>query len=133
MRTEASRARPHPHRSNESCERRLFLFWQSCVGERQRCGDNPTDVVKLMANEVRFLANPAIARIRLIRQNFRQVFRHRNSLRTNRPELDAISFSLYPGDVDQPWNSTSYAAPVVTTDVANRRSLRRVGPTREWH
>ena len=42
------------------------------------------------------------------------------SLRMNRPELDAFSFSIHSGDDDRPRNSTSYAA-VVTTDAANRQ------------
>lgn len=47
----------------------------------------------------------------------------------NRPELNAISFSLYCGNVDQPWNSTTYSAPAITTNVANRSSLHYSGPT----
>ena len=35
----------------------------------ERCGDNPASVVKVIARKVRFLAMPAIARIRLIWQD----------------------------------------------------------------
>jgi hypothetical protein len=48
--------------------------------------DDPAGAVKLMASKVRFLANLVIARIRLIWQKWRQIYRRRNSLRTNRPE-----------------------------------------------
>ena len=73
----------------------------------ERCGDNLAGVIKLMASQASFLANPESARIRLIRQNRRQIFQCRISLRTNRPELDEISFSLYSGDVDRPRSSTA--------------------------
>ena len=50
-----------------------------CVGHIDRSGegfgDNAAGVVKSMASNVRFLAMPAIARIRLIWQNWRQIFR----------------------------------------------------------
>ena len=39
-----------------------------------------------MANKMRFPAMPAITRIRLIWQNWRQIFQCRFSLRMNRPE-----------------------------------------------
>ena len=54
-----------------------------------------------MASRVRFPAMPAIAENRLIRQGSRQIFQCSYSLRMNRPELDAISFSLYRGHIDR--------------------------------
>ncbi len=63
---------------------------------------NATTAIKLTTCQTRFLASLAIAGIRLIRQNWRQRFRCRWSLRMNRPELDVISFSLHSGDIDRP-------------------------------
>lgn len=47
---------------------------------------NPGCVIKLMAIPARFLTVRASVRIRLIRRNWRQTFRHQNSLRMNRHE-----------------------------------------------
>ena len=68
---------------------------------------NATGVIKLMSNKTRIPARPASVGIRMIRALLWQILHLRCSLRTNRHELDEISFSLYSGDVDRPRNSTS--------------------------
>ena len=52
----------------------------------ERCGDNPAGVIKMMACKVGFLSMSAIARIRLIWQDWRQIFQCRISFRMNGSE-----------------------------------------------
>ena len=77
---------------------------------------SPVSVFKLMASKVHFLAMPAMARLRLIRQSWRQKFRRRNSLRSNRPESDELSFSTRTGHISRTDKHILSTTLVVTID-----------------
>ena len=89
----------------------------------QRCGDKTRRCRKYDDNPRRFLASAASVGIRLGRASLRRVCRSPFSLRMNRPELDAISFSLYSGHIDRPgkWNAVNCV--LVTTGAGNELGL----------
>ena len=90
---------------------------------------NPACVIKLMAIPARFLTVRASVRIRLIRRNWRQTFRHQNSLRMNRHELPRHTFITRVHHNNRPWKQTFINCASVTTHARNRSSLACVGPT----
>ncbi len=103
--------------------RATFCLTANCSGHfdrgRERSIDEPCRCDHIDDDPDTFSGRAAIAEIKLIRQIQRRKFHRCCSFRTNRPALNAISFSLSYGDVDRPRNRTSYTVPVVTTGAGN--------------
>ena len=127
-------SRGHPGNFDRSTTSRLTtIFTPSTLRASDRstyaANDMATDsarVVKLMASKVRFLATPAFARIRLIWQDWQQIFQSRISLRTNRPELVTLLSSTC-GSRPQPCASTGECRFASSTCSAAQECLTHVG------
>ena len=90
------------HQFVDAVEGQRNCFCRHRATRRRMQRELPDGVVSLMSFRARFSARPASVGIRFGRALLRQISRRRNSLRTNRPELDSHSFSLHCGDIDRP-------------------------------
>lgn len=88
----------------------------TCSGHIEWPSTTPAGVINMMAIGANFLASLASAGIELIRQHRRQVSRPPCSLRTNRHELDEISFSNRTCHIDQTGQQILSTTSVVTID-----------------
>ena len=90
------------HQFVDAVEGQRNCFCRHRATRRRMQRELPDGVVSLMSFRARFSARPASVGIRFGLALLRQISRRRNSLRTNRPELDSHSFSLHCGDIDRP-------------------------------